>query len=310
MSRRLPPLNALRAFEAAARHMSFTDAAAELHVTPAAVGHQVKSLEERLGVPLFRRLNRRLLLTDAGQAGLKPLSEALDKLAEAAEAMQRQNQRGILTVSVAPSFAAKWLVRRLGRFAAQQPDIDVRIDTDMMLSNLTRGDVDMAIRYGPGAYPGCRSDKLVSDQIFPVCSPSLRDGPPRIRAPEDLRHQTLLHESWENQDPIWPTWRMWLTAAGVADIDPERGPQFPHSSLALDAAVEGHGVALASDFLVADDLASGRLVQPFDLGLCPKFSYFVVSPTSTADSRKVAAFRDWILAEAGKSAAGENQPNR
>ncbi len=306
MSRRLPPLNALRAFEAAARHLSFTDAAAELHVTPAAVGHQVKSLEDHLGVPLFRRLNRRLLLTDAGQAGLRPLSEAFDKLADAAKAMQRQDRRGVLTVSVAPSFAAKWLVRRLDRFADSQPEIDVRIDSDMLPADLTRGDVDMAIRYGPGNYAGCRSDKLVSDEIFPVCCPALRDGRHPIRAPEDLRHHTLLHEVWESQDPIWPNWRMWLTAAGVTDIDPERGPQFSHSSLALEAAMQGHGVALVSDILVADDLAAGRLVRPFALGLCPKFTYFVVSPIATADTPKVAAFRDWILAEAGQSATKES----
>ena len=300
MARRLPPLNALRAFEAAARHLSFTKAAGELHVTPAAISHQVKALEDHFGVPLFRRLTRALLLTDAGQAALPALREGFDRLAEGAERLQVCETDRVLTVSVAPSFGAKWLVPRLDRFRQAHPQVDVRIDATDEVVEFARDGVDVAVRYGAGGYPGLRTDCLFAEVAFPVCSPALLDGARPLRAPDDLRHHTLLHIDWKMENETAPNWRMWLLAAGVSDIDPTRGPRFNMDNLSLQAAIEGHGVALAADVLVQDDLAAGRLVKPFELsvGGSARFRHYVVSPEATADQPKIAAFREWILCEA------------
>ena len=298
MTRKLPSLNALRAFEAAARHLSVTKAADELNVTPAAVSHQVKALEEQLGVTLFRRLNRALMLTDAGQLFLPGLRDGFDRLAEAADKVRAECEGGTLAVSVGPSVAAKWLVPRLDRFRAAHPDIDLRIDATDRLANFAREDIDVAIRYGPGRYPGLRVDQLFAQEVFPVCSRKLCEGPPPLREPGDLRHHTLLHVDWRTQDETWPNWRMWLLTAGVEGVEPTRGPKFSQESMVVQAAIEGHGVALASSVLVADDLAAGRLCKPFTLSLPIRFAYYVVAPEAAADRPKVAAFRAWILAEA------------
>ncbi len=298
MNRHLPPLNALRAFEAAGRHLSFTKAAAELHVTPAAISQQLKTLEDYLGVQLFRRLNKALLLTDAGQACLPGLQEGFDKLAEAVKASRAREARRALTVSVAPSFGAKWLVPRLDRFREACPGVDVHIDACHRLVDLVREDVDIGIRYGPGDYPGLRADRLLTDEVFPVCSPRLLAGPHPLRVPDDLRWHTLLHVDSATGDACCPDWRMWLLTAGVGDIDPTRGPQFSLSSMALQTAIEGHGVALDSSVLVADDLAAGRLIKPFDLSFPVSFAYYVVCPETTADQPRIAAFREWVMAEA------------
>ncbi|MDJ0951422.1 MAG: transcriptional regulator GcvA [Alphaproteobacteria bacterium] len=301
MARRIPPLNALRAFEAAARHLSFAKAAEELNVTPAAISHQVKSLEAFVGVPLFRRLTRAVMLTDAGQAALPLLYEAFDRLEQAAERMRTHDEAGELKLSAAPSFTAKWLVPRLDRFAAAHPEIDVRIDATNQVIDLAREDVDIAIRYGPGGYPKHREDPLLEDEaVVPVCSPALCEGPDALTTPEDLRRQTLLHIHFGGQRSTWPTWEMWLRAAGIAGIDATRGPVFAQESLALQAAIAGQGVALASSMFVAEDIAAGRLVRPFDLGIPLEFGYFVISLEANADRPKVAAFRDWLLEEAGR----------
>ncbi len=292
MARRLPPLNALRAFEAAARHLSFTQAAGELNVTQAAISHQVKALEERLGVVLFRRLNRALLLTDAGQAYLPAVRAAFDQIAEATERLYAQEARGTLTVSVLPSFAAKWLVPRLGRFRDACPEIDVRVSPSLHLVDFSREDVDVALRYGRGDWPGMRIDRLMTEDIFPVCSPRLLDGPNPLRAPADLARHTLLH------DEDHGSWRMWLAAAGVDGVDPTHGTVFTDSGMLVQAAVEGQGVALARSALAAADLAAGRLVKPFDVTLPASFAYYVVCPEASAERPKVRAFRDWVLAEA------------
>jgi LysR family glycine cleavage system transcriptional activator len=293
MGRRLPPLNALRAFEAAARHMSFTKAAAELNVTQAAVSHQIKALEERLGLPLFRRLNRQLLLTDAGQAYLPEVREAFDRLASATDRLLTRDSTGVLTVTLLPSFAAKWLVPRLGRFREGHPEIDVRVSPSERLVDFAREDVDIGIRHGLGRYPGpLRADFLLAENVFPVCSPKLLEGPKPLRCPEDLRHHTLLHDDY-HQD-----WRMWLMAAGVTSVDPSRGPRFDDSSMVLQAAIGGQGVALGRSALVATDLAAGRLVKPFDITLASPLAYYLVYPSATADRPKIVAFRNWILAEA------------
>ena len=303
MARNLPPLNSLRAFEAAARHLSFTKAAEELHVTPAAISHQIKALEEQLGVPLFRRLTRALRLTEAGQAALPSLRDGFDKLADGVDLLRAHDESGAITVSLDPSFAAKWLVPRLDRFRAAHPDLDVRLDATDKLADFQRDNVDLAIRYGGGNYPGLEVERLLSEEIFPVCSPKLLEGPAPLAQPGDLRHHTLIHLEWGSEDVTAPTWRMWLLAAGVHDIDFTRGPVFSMTSLALQAAIEGQGVALASSFLVADDLAAGRLVVPFDLSVCDPldFAYHIVVPKRTADLAKVAAFKDWLLGEIART---------
>ncbi len=299
MARRLPPLNALRAFEAAARHLSFTRAAGELHVTQAAISHQIKALEEHLGRKLFRRLNRALLLTDDGQAYLPSVSRAFTLLNEATNDLLTKQAPGPLTVSALPSFTARWLVPRLGRFRQIRPDIDLRIDPSAELSFFAGGDVDVGIRYGRGKYPGLRADWLMTEDIFPVCSPALRQGPHALHHPRDLEHQVLLHDDGHGD------WRTWLLAAGVTNVDPARGPIFTDSGMVIQAAVTGQGVALARGVLAADELAAGRLVRPFTLSLPTEYAYYFVCPEDAADQPKIAAFRKWLLSEAGsESSAG------
>ena len=297
MARSLPPLNALRAFESAGRHLSFTKAAAELNVTPAAISHQVKTLEELLEVPLFRRLTRALRLTDAGQAALPTLSLGFDKLAQGVEQMHAHCESGMLTISVSPSFGAMWLVPRLEHFRSRHPDIEIRIDGTDRLVDLARDNADVALRYGPGGYNGVRIDRLFSLVNTPVCSPALLSGEHPLGQPDDLRHHTLLHVDWKDAEP---SWRMWLLAAGLHDIDPTRGPQFSMENMAVQAALDGHGVALIGDILVADNLAAGRLVRPFDSSLSTPltFSYYLLSAKDSAEQPKIAAFRDWLLEEA------------
>ncbi|WP_193368510.1 transcriptional regulator GcvA [Pelagibius marinus] len=296
MARPLPPLNALKAFESAARHLSFTRAAAELNVTPAAVSHQVKALEELLQVPLFRRLPRALRLTDAGQAALPMLSQGFDKLAQGVEQMHAHSESAVLTISVSPSFGAMWLVPRLERFRSRHPEIEIRIDGTDRRVDVVRGDADVALRYGPGGYEGVRVDRLFGQVNTPVCSPALLRGAHPLRRPDDLRHHTLLHVDWKDAEA---SWRMWLLAAGLHDIDPTRGPHFSMESMAVQTALDGHGVALIGDRLVADDLAAGRLVRPFDPSLSTPltFSYYLLSACDGAGAPKVAAFRDWLLEE-------------
>ncbi|HYG85836.1 MAG TPA: transcriptional regulator GcvA [Azospirillum sp.] len=301
MSRRLPPLNALRAFEAAARHLSFTKAADELHVTQAAVSHQIKALEEWLGIPLFRRVNRGLILTDAGQAYLPPLREALDTMANATDRLFRKDSAGALTISTMPSFAAKWLVLRLGRFQADHPELDVRLQTTSQFVDFAQQDVDVAIRFGNGNWPELRVERLLSEDIFPVCSPRLL---PTLTRPADLRHHTLLH------DDYIITWGNWLAAAGVDGIEVSRGQHFTDSALVLQAAMEGHGVALARQVLAADDLAAGRLVRPFDVTLTGKYAYYLVAPPHYFSRPKVNAFRGWLFTEAELYSAEMHLPER
>ena len=303
MARRLPPLNALRAFEAAARHLSFTKAAEELYVTQAAISHQIKALEATLDVQLFRRLNRRLMLTDAGQLYLPALTEAFDGIDAATGRLRADENAGSLTVSVANSLAAKWLLPRLPRFRERHPEIDVEVSATDRLVDFGRDNVDMGIRYGLGNYPGLKVDPLMEDTVFPVCSPQLADGRlvdglVPLRAPEDLRRHTLLHDDVSTGEA--PDWRRWLTAAGVTGVNPERGPRYSHSSLVLQAAIDGQGVALGRSSLVSLDLEAGRLVQPFGPTLPSHYACYVVSPVATAERPKIKAFRDWLLEEAGR----------
>ena len=242
MTRRLPSLNALRAFEAAARHLSFTKAAEELHVTQAAISHQVKSLEEQLGLPLFRRLNRRLLLTDAGQTYVSSLTEAFDGIAEATERATAQSGGGSLRISTLPSMAAKWLLPRLARFRTRHPEIDVFVSASHGLADFRRDDLHLAIRYGKGTYPGLEAVLLMDDDIFVVCSPQLLAAGPPLSTPADLRHHTLLHDT--SVEAGRRDWRNWLERAGETGVDPDRGPGFSDANLILEAVMASEGVAL------------------------------------------------------------------
>lgn len=291
MADRLPPLKTLRAFEAAGRHLSFTRAAGELNVTQAAISHQIKALETWLEMPLFKRLNRALLLTEPGQHYLQAVRQALDGLAEATEQVVATRNDASLTVSVMPSFGAKWLVSRLPRFSQAHPDINLRFSAEDRLVDFNRDDVDVAVRFGRGDWPGVHAELLMRQDVFPVCSPRLLDdGPHPLAAPDDLRHHVLLHEQPASYD-----WQTWLLAAGVTGIDPVRGPSFSHAHVLLQAAIDGQGVALGATPLVADDLAAGQLVKPFDLVLPGGWAYYVVCAQNRCDNPNVTAFRDWIL---------------
>lgn len=302
----LPPLDSLRTFEAAARHLSFTRAAEELHVTQSAVSHRIKALEGHLGVPLFRRLNRTLLLTDAGQAYQSAVRRALDDLTRATRALVDLETSGVLTISVLPSFAAKWLVPRMESFQARHPDIALRIAASEALADFTRDGVDVAIRLGLGSWPGLAIDPLREEWVTPVCAPALTEGEGGVRTPSDLQRHTLLHddhtlarEHMGLAEASYAGWRDWLEAAGVEDIDASRGPRFSHTYMALQAAIDGRGVALGQGLLAADDLMHGRLVEPFDLRLPAGFGYYLVCPEAAATRPKVVAFRDWLRAEIG-----------
>lgn len=294
---RLPPLNALRAFEAAARHLSFKEAAQELNVTPGAVSQQVKSLEDWLGTKLFHRLTRALTLTPAGQAALPELTEGFDRLVSAVERMARHSDGTELSVSVSPSFGALWLVPRLDRFRALHPEIEIRIDGTDKRVDIARGEADVAIRYGPGGYRDVRVDTLFPQFNAPVCSPALIEGTAPLRTPQDLSHHTLLHIDWKDAEA---SWRMWLLAANAASVDSTKGPRFSEESMAVQAAIDGHGVALVGDKLVSDHIAAGRLIYPFgaEHRTPLTFAYHVLTRHSDDMSSNVACFREWLLAEA------------
>jgi LysR family transcriptional regulator, glycine cleavage system transcriptional activator len=296
--RKLPPLNALRSFEVAARYASFTKAAQELLVTPAAVGQQVRQLEDIMGVRLFRRENRMLVLTPAGEACLPGVHEGFAHLVAAVSRAKPQAKTRRLTVSVAPSFAAKWLLPRLSDFESRHPEIDVHVDASMRVVDLHDGAADPAIRYGAGHYPGLRVERLLGEEVIPVCSPSLRDGERPLRTPADLAEHTLLHDDSPDNDPSCPTWAMWLRAAGVIRPDASRGPHFSQSSMVLEAAVLGQGVALAKATIAAADLAAGRVVGLFEMSLPLAFSYHLVYPPIAAQSTKAKSFRTWLFEQA------------
>ena len=296
MSRRLPALNALKAFEAAARHESFTRAAEELCVTQGAVSHQIKALEAELGLKLFNRERQRLVITEAGRAYLGVVRDAFDRIASGtARLLQRQNA-GALTVSTSPNFAAKWLVHRLGRFAEAHPGIDLRVSASLHHVDFAREDVDLAIRHGDGQAPGLHVTRLCAEELFPVCSPKLLEGRSGLRKPADLTRHALLHVD-DRQG-----WGGWLAAAGVDKVDLSRGPVLNQASMAIDAAVDGQGVALARTALAAWDLLAGRLVRPFPMALPASFAYWIVCPKATAKLPKIAAFTDWLLSQAAEDA--------
>src|SRR5213083_158120 len=301
---RLPPLNALRVFEAAARHLSFKEAAHELSITQAAVSHQIKSLEEYLGVELFRRAGRGVQLTEAARACLPKLREGFESLAAAVELIRERAAETELMITAPPVFTARWLFPRLADFAKREPRIELRVfasskmvdagalDSAALVGNLDlRDDVSgVEIHLGAGNYPGYRSNHLFDVATIAVASPELARNHPGLREPADLAHHVLLHGD---------AWQKWLEAAGVADrVDGSRGPHFSSNILSLEAASQKLGVALALKPLVDDDIESGRLCAPFDVELKPQSAYYLVCPEVIAERPAVAAFRKWLLEQA------------
>ena len=293
MAARLPSLNGLRAFEAAARHLSFTQAAFELNVTQTAISHQIRRLEEELGIRLFIRKNRALALTPKARDYLPGVRAAFNDLRLATDRLLRRDDDNVLTVSTLASLAAKWLLPRLSQFQEAHPRIDVRITTSTGLVDFRGGGVDAAIRYGRGHWAGLRADWLMADELFPVCSPKLLEGDKPLRRPEDLAHHTLLHSSGGYDED----WRLWLTAAGLpTNISRQPGLTFDLILMTVQAAIDGIGVAMGRTSYVQDDIAKGRLVVPFHIALPADAGFYLVSPEAVADPPKLAAFRQWLLA--------------
>lgn len=295
MPRRLPSLNAIKAFEAAARSGSFTRAAEELFVTAGAVSQQVKALETELGVRLFNRKRQRLVITEAGRDYLAVVRDALDQIALGTERLMRRQRAGVLTISVSPDFAAKWLVTRLGRFAEVHPEIDLRVAANDQRVDFAREDVDLAVRHGDGQWPELEVVRLCSERLFAVCSPKLMRGRNRLLSAADLLKLPLLRlDDWTN-------WGRWFEAAGVV-TPPIAGPVINRASMLIDAAIDGQGVALARTALAAWDLVHGRLVRPVDVSLAMANTYWIVCPRLSADVPKINLMREWLLAEAANDA--------
>lgn len=291
MPRKLPPLTTLPAFEAAARHLSFTKAAEELFVTHGAISRAVKNLEDQLGVTLFERGTRSVRLTTVGEPYARAVRETLDQLALATASATARHSDTTLNVSTSAGFAGKWLVPRLYRFHHARSDIDVRVSTTGTLTNFLGDGIDVAIRYGAGNYPGLTTEFLADEEVFPVCSPRLLEGSHPLRAPGDLRHHTLIRDAY----PI--DWATWLASAGIEGVDPDSGLTFDSYTFAVEAAVQGEGVALGRTMLVGGDLAAGRLIRPFEHAIKAYSSFYLVYPPDAIRRSKVKAFRDWIFEE-------------
>lgn len=289
MNTRLPPLNALKAFEAAARHLSFTRASEELFVTQAAVSHQIKSLEEFLGMKLFLRKNRTLLLTEEGQSYYLDIKEIFASLYEATKRLHAMGAKGSITVALPPSFAVQWLVPKLADFSAKQPDIDVRIKAVDFDDGFLTDDVDLAIYYGKGRWSGLHADKLYSEYLTPVCSPMLLQGDKPLEALDDLKHHQLLHDSSRE------IWKTWIRHFNVLGVNVNQGPIFSHTMLILQAAALGQGIALVDSDLARPEIALGRLVCPFEERLVTQKAYYLVCHESHMELGKIQAFKDWLL---------------
>jgi len=308
----------MRAFESAARHLSFKKAAEELHVTPAAISQQIKALESYLGVSLFRRLTRALEITASGRAMLPKIREGFDCFAAAIDST-RQEAEGVLTVTAPPSFATRWLVPRLPRFSTAHPEVELRLSSSgdsvdkrgetLLMDNerydLREADSLLAIRYGTGNYPGLQVEQIFAPDWVPVCSPRLPTAERPLATPRDLALHVLIHDETIGDDGHQPGWHEWLVSAGVGTIDAERGPRFSNAVLAVEAALDGQGVALALKPLVESDIAAGRLLVPFEITVPSPFAYYLVMRRAVAQRHSVAAFRAWLLDEAQAV-----QPNR
>lgn len=298
-------LNALRAFEASARHQSFSAAAAELNVTPAAVGQLVRSLEEWLGAPLFHRFNTgraRLVATDAALRALPDIRAGLDKLSLGLEILREGASSGVLTVTVSPAFAAKWLLPRIERFQAACPETDLRLDTSLKPVDFAAQRIDIGVRYGAGSWPGLVAEKLMEEEIYPVCSPALLLRHGVLHSPAELANVTLLHDLSMDGHAGFPTWEAWLDKAGVEQLSERRGLRINNSAAVLQAAIDGSGVALARSVMAGDDVAAGRLVRLFpELRLHSPLAYYIVYRAECASLPRLAAFREWLQAEASAS---------
>ncbi len=306
---RLPSLTALRAFEAAARSGSFVKAAEELHVTAAAISQQVRALEEDLGAPLFERVGRRLRLTEAGQAFAPGLADGFARIqAATAAARGGARPRSSLRVSMLPSFAFGWLNVRLPDFRARHPDIDILVDANMRNADIRRGEADFAIRYGLGVVEdGLVSEPFLEEDVFPVCSPALLNGPKPLRRLRDLAEHDLIHDLMAHPGEPWNAWAAWFRLAGIAR-SPQPGPSYTDSILIYQAAIQGQGVAIGRSALVDDALTQGQLVRPFDVVRPADYSYWLVMTPSTAESRAATVFRDWLQEMARVAAGGGRAP--
>ncbi|QJR13998.1 transcriptional regulator GcvA [Usitatibacter palustris] len=307
---RIPPLGSLRAFEAAARHLSFQKASEEIHVTASAVGQQVRTLEEYLGVALFKRLPRSLVLTAAGEAMLPKVREGFECFAAAIAALHKPTASGVLTLGAPPTFTSRWLMPRLHGFAAAHPEVELHVTTSVGMIDRNNEkvaadavrldprdeDVITTIRYGAGRYPGSRVDRIFQGSYVPVCSPALLKGRRPLRQPEDLRYQTLIHDEGVADLVGRPAWSEWVQTEGVKGVDANRGPRFSDSALAIEGAIDGLGVALALWPLVRADVMAGRLVVPFEAPIPSGYAYYLVTPESEADRPEIVAFRSWLLA--------------
>lgn len=291
--RRLPPLNALRSFEAAARHGSFNRAADELFVTPSAISHQIKSLEEYLDIKLFRRDKRRVDLTSAGEKYLTAIQHALDEIDAATRRLVANPNTGAVTISVAPAFLTRWLMPRLTHFQEQFPDVELRLSATMGDVDFDHSDVDMAVRFGNGQWPGVEADFLLGMSVVPVCSPRLVNaGRHPLNTLDDLRYHTLIQVSSRLDE-----WRAWLHSAGIDEVGFGKELRFSSTSLATAAAVEGLGIALADRHLVAKELRSGTLVVPFNITLDTHSAFYLVKPKNRPLTYSMSSFRDWVLDE-------------
>ena len=289
MHRRLPPLNALKAFEAAARHLSFTRAADELFVTQAAVSHQIKALEEFLSLKLFIRRNRTLLLTEEGQAYFLELKDIFKNLQDATERLLARGSKGAITVATPPSFASQWLVPRISKFSLAYPDIDVRLKAVDFDEGFLADDIDVAIYYGRGRWSGIQAEKLQTEFLTPLCSPSLFQGSKPLNSLADLKHHVLLHDSSR------AIWKMWLKHFNVFGVNVNQGPVFSHSMMVMQAAALGQGIALGNSVLAKPELDAGRLIMPFEEKLESRDAYYLVCHEGQAEMGKISAFRDWVM---------------
>lgn len=302
----LPPLNGLRAFEAAARHLSFAKAAEELSVTPGAVSHQIRTLEDQLGIKLFRRLNRAIVLTEAGALAFPGVRDGFEVLQRAVGHIGRRARTDrIVVVTVAPSFASKWLTPRLTNFVDRHPEIDLRISANVFSIDLDTDQADVAIRYNLGNNEGLVADKLMDEAATPMCYPDLLDGDPPLNRPADLARHTLIHDdSLLRYWPDTPGWSKWLALEGLPDLEARGGLHFNHADHCMDAAIAGSGIVLGRRAIASRDLEQGRLVAPFDLDIPFPGSFYSVTTPRKANNPDVKAFRDWIREEASQTPMG------
>lgn len=303
MIKRLPSLDSLRVFEAAARHLSLTKASAELHVTQSAVSHRIQALEAELGRRLFERYTRRLELTPAGVTLSAGLTRGLAEITRALAALDGAPSVNTINVSVLPSFATRWLVPRLPKFRRLHPEIEVRIAAEEALADLRAGRVDVAVRFGMGRYPGMQVVRLMGDTIFPVCSPQLLKEIGLVSGPRDLLRFSLLHDEVAENDSSGTGWGAWFRHFGVTDVLADDGPRFNQAVLTLEAAVSGMGIAMARRSLVLGDFEAGRLVRVLPHEAPTAYAYFLVCLPENANRRGLARFRDWLIAETEPYAA-------